>query len=118
MARRSLVIAVVILVAGFVTVSRASSTTSTAPISAPCDAASVSAPFHGPLTITRVLAYGCQDGWGYLWANAGTGAQEVSVTELVRYSTTQQGWQVADRGIYCTGSLLPTDIQTNACNSN
>jgi hypothetical protein len=85
------------------------------PLAAPCTASALTA----SLTNVRgVAAFGCEGQWAYLWANVGTGAQEVSVTELEQFSGATGRWQPVSRAQYCHGSMLASFIYRRACFSN
>jgi hypothetical protein len=110
----ALALAVVLTVAAV----HARATADPAPSPAPCSAAGLARALDGTLKVTSVSAYGCESNWAYLWANVGSGASEVSVTELLRYSSSQGRWLVASRGQDCTAALLPAEIYRRACFSN
>src|ERR1035441_3066049 len=75
---------VLLLVALGVGVTKASSRSSTFPLSTPCNAPALAAPYTGPLTVRSVDSFGCVGHWAYIWATVGTGVQEIGVTEVLR----------------------------------
>lgn len=87
-------------------------------IEAPCDASALSAAFSGPLMISSVQNYGCENGWAFLWATIGTGAHAIGVTEIVRYDQPTDKWRVAKRETVCSPRILPHDIYELGCFSN
>jgi hypothetical protein len=109
---------VLLLVALGVAVDKTTSSSATFPLSAPCDATSMSAPFSGPLKIESVDSFGCVGSWGYLWATAGTGVHAIGVTEVVHYDVAKGVWRSASRLTYCFHHLLPTYVEFWGCNSN
>ncbi len=113
-----LLAAAVLAVALVALVSHARATADPAPSPAPCSAASLSAAYSGPLTVTSVDAYGCEGGWAYLWATVGTGATQISVTELLAYDSAAGRWRNMPRGLDCSASVVPSVIYHKACFSN
>ncbi|HVA70410.1 MAG TPA: hypothetical protein VNF08_03705 [Acidimicrobiales bacterium] len=107
-----------VVVALGVGVSRASAQSRAFPVSAPCNAAALSAPYTGPLKVDSVASFGCVGPWAYLWATIGKGVEEISVTEVLRYEPTTAAWQNASRLTYCNHHLLPRYIEHWGCNSN
>lgn len=106
-----------VLALGF-SVSRVTSSGAKFALQTPCSASSLSAPFSGPLPITQVTNYGCEDGWGFLWATIGNGAHAVGVTEVVRYDAGNGRWTVAKRLRVCSPRIMPRDIYLLGCFSN
>lgn len=95
--------------------SRASCSTSAAPVAAPCSAAALAAAYSN---VDSVQAYGCSGGFGYLWMTVGSGVGEVSVTEVVRYDAAAARWANADRATYCVAGRLPAYVERWGCHSN
>jgi hypothetical protein len=109
--------ALVVVALGF-GVSRASAQSGPFPVSTPCNAAALSAPYTGPLKVDSVASFGCVGPWAYLWATVGTGVQEIGVTEVLRFDPTTGAWQNASRLTYCNHHLLPRYVEHWGCNSN
>jgi hypothetical protein len=109
---------VLLLVALGVAVTKTTSFSSTFPVSTPCNALALAAPFTGPLKVRSVESFGCVGPWGYLWATVGAGVQEIGVTEVVHYDTATGLWRSASRLKYCDHHLLPTYVEFWGCNSN
>jgi hypothetical protein len=109
---------VLLLVALGIAVGRTSSSSEAFPLSTPCNASSMAAPFSGPLKVQSVDSFGCVGAWGYLWATAGTGVHAIGVTEVVHYDTAKGAWQSASRLKYCFHHRLPTYVEFWGCNSN
>ncbi|HVA53274.1 MAG TPA: hypothetical protein VNF05_07145 [Acidimicrobiales bacterium] len=109
---------VVLLAALGAGVSKTTSVSAVFPVSAPCNASAMAAPFRGPLKVQSVASFGCVESWGYLWATVGTGAHEVGVTEVVRYYGATRRWRSASRLKYCNHHLLPAYVEFWGCNSN
>jgi hypothetical protein len=109
---------VLLLVALCVGVTKVSSASSTFPVSTPCSAPALSAPYTGPLTVRSVASFGCVGKWAYLWATVGKGVQEIGVTEVLHYDVAESSWQNASRLKYCRHHLLPTYVEFWGCNSN
>ena len=112
-------LAVVVLLAALgVAVAKTSSASTSFPLSTPCVASALAAPFTGPLKVQSVESFGCVGSWGYLWATVGTGVQQIGVTEIVHYDTATGEWRSASRLKYCGHHLLPTYVDFWGCNSN
>jgi hypothetical protein len=109
---------VLLLVALGVGVTKASSRSSTFPLSTPCNAPALAAPYTGPLTVRSVDSFGCVGHWAYIWATVGTGVQEIGVTEVLHYDAARGLWRNASRVKYCNHHLLPAYVQLWGCNSN
>jgi hypothetical protein len=99
-------------------VSRASAQSRSFLVSIPCNAAALSAPYTGPLTVDSVDSFGCVGQWAYLWATVGKGVGEIGVTEVLHYDLTASAWQNAPRLTYCFHHLLPGYVERWGCNSN
>jgi hypothetical protein len=97
---------------------KVTSGSSPAPVEAPCNVASLSAAFSGPLTISSVQNYACEEGWAFLWATVGKGQEAVGVTEVVHYDVRAAKWRVAKRLLVCTPKILPHYIYEQGCFSN
>lgn len=111
--------AVLVLSLGLlVAASRASATVSSPPESDLCSAAALSAALTGALRVVGVSGFGCASGWAYLWATVGTGAAEVSVTEVLDYDRANATWRIANRGSVCTPQTLPALVYRQGCFSN
>src|ERR1035437_6210594 len=109
---------VLLLVALGVGVTKASSRSSTFPLSTPCNAPALAAAYTGPLTVRSVDSFGWGGHRGYLWATVGTGVQESGVTEVLHYDAARGLWRNASRVKYCNHHLLPAYVQLWGCNSN
>ncbi|HQU26131.1 MAG TPA: hypothetical protein PLS29_03770 [Acidimicrobiales bacterium] len=110
------VLVVVVMAVGLVVAAaRASASTSAAPVAAPCSAAALSADYTH---VDSVQGYGCSGGFGYLWMTVGSGAAEVSVTEVVRYDEGAARWVNAERAYYCVAGRLPAYVERWGCHSN
>jgi hypothetical protein len=88
------------------------------PVSTPCTASALSAPYHGALKVVSVASFGCEGRFAYLWATVGKGAEEIGVTEVLRYDEHTGAWQNASRLTYCTKHRLPAYVEYWGCNSN
>lgn len=111
--------AVVLLLGALgVGVTRASSRSSTFPLSTPCYAPALAAPYTGALTVRSVDSFGCVGPRAFIWATVGTGVHEIDVTEVLHYDAAQGLWRNASRVKYRNHHLLPTYVQLWGCNSN
>jgi hypothetical protein len=90
-------------------------TTRTFPLSVPCNAAALSAPYN---QLDSVASFGCVGNWAYLWATVGRGEAEVGVTEVLHYDAPKSEWKNASRLRYCDHHLLPAYVEYWGCNSN
>lgn len=88
------------------------------PVSTPCSASALSAPYHGPLKVVSVASFGCEGRFAYLWATVGKGAEEIGVTEVLAYDEATGAWKNASRLTYCVHHRLPAYVQYWGCNSN
>ena len=97
-------------------IGRSTSASSSIPLSTPCTASALSAHLTN---VMSVQDYGCEEGWAFLWVTVGTSEQyAVGVTEVLSYSTSQQGWFVASRLKYCKAAILPEYVYRRGCFSN
>ena len=110
--------AVILLVALGVGVAKASCREGAFPLSTPCTASALSAPYHGPLKVVSVASFGCEGRFAYLWATVGKGAEEIGVTEVLAFDETTRQWENASRATYCTHHHLPAYVEFWGCNSN
>jgi hypothetical protein len=88
------------------------------PLSLPCNASALSAPYHGPLKVVSVASFGCEGRFAYLWATVGKGAEEIGVTEVLAYDESIGVWENASRLTYCVHHRLPAYVRYWGCNSN
>jgi hypothetical protein len=88
------------------------------PVSTPCNATALSAPYHGPLKVVSVASFGCEGRFAYLWATVGKGAEEIGVTEVLAYDESTGDWNNASRLTYCARHRLPAYVRFWGCNSN
>jgi hypothetical protein len=95
--------------------------TRTFPVSVPCTASALSAPYGGTSdvdSVDSVQSFGCVGTWAYLWATIGKGVAEIGVTDVLHYDDTTSTWQNASRTRYCMHHLLPAYVEYWGCNSN
>lgn len=114
-------VAAALLLAGLGAATAAPTVTSShrvLPLAVDCSASALSAPYSGPLKVRSVASFGCEGRFAYLWATVGTGAEEIGVTEVLRYDTRTHEWVNALRATYCTDHRLPAYVKYWGCNSN
>ncbi len=100
------------------TVVRATATSESAPSTASCSAAALSAPVSHLASTGGVNAYGCEGSWAYLWATITVGPNRIGVTELMRFDPSTNAWHFASRARYCHPGVLPAVVYRRACFSN
>lgn len=82
--------------------------------------AAVNASSEGP--VVSIDQFECSGGWGYAFATVGGGGSgattvpEISVTVLLKADG--DSWVVTDRTEPCSGDEIPSDIRSDACDSN
>ena len=113
-----MVLSLLVVAALVVAASRPRETSSFAPLETPCSASALSAPFTGPLPVTAVADYACEDGWAYMWATIGSGAHAIGVTEVLHFDVAQQRWRVSLRGKVCSPRIMPHYIYERGCFSD
>jgi hypothetical protein len=112
-------LASVVLLASVVFFSaRVSSASSLNASPAGCTPALLAEAFSGPFQLKSIDAFGCSGAWAYAWATVGTGPQEVSVTEVLRYNAGSAKWAFVSRQQYCRAGLLPRLVYEKGCFSN
>lgn len=113
------VVAAAVVVAGLgVAASAPTSASSSMPASTPCYPGSLGAAFSGALALNSIDRYGCAGEYAYVWATIGSGNQEVSVTEILRFDPSVARWRFASRERVCRTSELPGLVDAGGCHSN
>ncbi len=113
-----LVSAVLLLAALTFASLKTTSSASTLPPQAPCNANVLALAFTGSLHLTSLQNYGCDSEWAFTWATVGTGDQAIGVTEVLHYSAKARTWSIVSRATDCKPSVLPSDIYQLGCFSN
>jgi hypothetical protein len=97
---------------------RATSSTSPSPSAVPCTAAAIGRAFDGALSLRTLDNYGCSGAFAFAWATVGSGAAEVSLTEVLRFDASAARWRLASRARYCHRSTLGGYVYRRGCLSN
>ena len=89
-------------------------TPSPAPASAPCTSDAIRSGVQEYTAQTDdIEKFGCSGDFAYAFADISTQGNKNSITILlIRHGNT---WVPADRGTYCTNHSVPSDIYSNAC---
>lgn len=107
------------VVAGLGVVASGRTAASTAmPASTPCYPGALAGAFSGALSLDSIDRFGCAGEWAFAWATVGSGSQEVSVTEVLRFDPVLGRWRFVSRESVCGTSALPAFVDAGGCHSN
>lgn len=110
---------IVVVVAGLgVAASGRTAASTEMPTSTPCYPGAIAGAFSGALPLDSINRFGCAGEWAFVWATVGSGKQEVSVTEVLRFDSVLGQWRFVSRESVCASSTLPTFVNSGGCHSN
>lgn len=107
-----------LLIGLFLADARAGPTSPEVASSTTCSPNALSEVFGGQLKLQSIDRFGCVGGWAFIWATVGIGAQEIGVTEVVRFSPSASRWSIVSRLKWCKPALLPELVYRQGCFSN